>query len=112
MLDVQVIFSDNSIIQCSDQQVQYVRRQPGEEMRDDCIIQHVKHQAQVMVWSLMSVFRTGRLYVVQGNMRQQQYKSVLEQCLLPQLHEWSQMKGFTGKGDFVVMHDGAPCHKG
>ena len=81
-------------------------------MRDDCIIQRVKHPIQVMVWSVMSIFGTGRLYIVEGNMRQQQYKCVLEQRLLPQLREWAQKKGFTGTGDFIFMHDGAPCHKG
>ena len=81
-------------------------------MRDDSIVQRVKLPTQVMVWSVMSVFGTGRLYIVQGNMKQEQYKIVLEQRLIPQLCEWARAKGFTGTGDFVFMHDGAPCHRG
>jgi len=32
--------------------------------------------SQVMVWSVVSVFGTGRLQIVKGNMNQDQYKTV------------------------------------
>ena len=47
MCTVQVVFSDESIIQCKDQRVQYVRRMSGESVREDCVIQRVKHPMQV-----------------------------------------------------------------
>lgn len=57
-----------------------------------------------MVWSVISGKGMGRLYVVEGTMRQDQYKKVLETKLLPQMQEWF------GNGRKVFMQDGAPCH--
>jgi Transposase and inactivated derivatives len=59
-----------------------------------------------MVWSVISAKGTGRLYIVEGTMRQDQYKRVLETRLLPQLEEW-----FPDDEEYVFMHDSAPCHK-
>lgn len=52
----------------------------------------------------MSAQGTGRLYIVEGMMNQYQYKKVLEQRLIPQIKDWFP------NGDFIFMHDGAPCH--
>jgi len=57
-----------------------------------------------MVWSVISGQGMGRLYVVNGTMRQDQYKKVLETRLLPQIQEWF------GNDRKVFMQDGAPCH--
>lgn len=57
-----------------------------------------------MVWSVISGKGMGRLYVVEGTMRQDQYKKVLETKLLPQMQEWF------GNGRKLFMQDGAPCH--
>lgn len=51
------------------------------------------------------MYGPGRLYIVQGTMRQQQYLKVLNERLLPQGEEWFP------NGEFIFMHDGAPCHK-
>lgn len=59
-----------------------------------------------MVWSVISAKGMGRLYIVEGTMRQDQYKRVLETRLLPQLEEW-----FPGGEEYIFMHDSAPCHK-
>lgn len=59
-----------------------------------------------MVWSVISAKGMGRLYIVEGTMKQDQYKRVLETRLLPQLQEW-----FPGNEDYIFMHDSAPCHK-
>jgi len=37
---------------------------------------------------------------------------MLEKRLLPQLNEWASRRGFSGTGELIFMHDGAPCHKG
>lgn len=60
----------------------------------------------------MSVYGTGRLKIVDGTMRQEQYKTILESRLLPQLQDWANEKGSGCIKDFIFMHDGAPCHKG
>ena len=59
-----------------------------------------------MVWSVISAKGMGPLYFVEGTMRQDQYKNVLENCLLPQVKEW-----FLGDEEYIFMHDSAPCHK-
>jgi transposase len=108
----QVVFSDESIIQCTDESSQYIRRRSGEAFNIECVQQRVKHPTQVMVWSVMSVYGTGRLKIVDGTMRQEQYKTILESRLLPQLQDWANEKGSGCMKDFIFMHDGAPCHKG
>ena len=59
----------------------------------------------------MSIFGSGGLNIVQGNMAQEHYKPVLEHRLIHQLREWGLPKGFTGTWDFIYMHDVTPCHK-
>ena len=78
---------------------------PQEEFHHQCVQQTVKHPTKVMVWSVMSVHGTGRLYIVEGTMRQDQYLQVLRNRLLPQIKDWF------GEIPCVFMHDGAPCHK-
>lgn len=75
-------------------------------MLESCIVGSVKHPTSIMVWSVISWKGTGRLYIVEGTMRQDQYKKVLETRLLPQLEEW-----FPNGENCVFMHDSAPCHK-
>lgn len=87
-----------------DDKAQFVRRRPNEKYNTDCVIKTVKHPVSVMVWSIISGKGLGRLYVVEGTMRQDQYKRVLVTKLLPQLQEWF------GNGRKVFMQDGAPCH--
>ena len=106
-----MVFSDESIIQCGSEQTQYVRRRSHEALREDCVVQRVKHPTQVMIWGVMSVHGAGRLHIVQGTMNQFQYLTVLETRLERQLEDWAAVRGFSGVGDFVYMHDGAPCHK-
>ncbi|CAH0730961.1 unnamed protein product, partial [Brenthis ino] len=41
-----------------------------------------------MVWSVISARRVGRLYIVQGTIKQDQYRQILQIRLLLQLKEW------------------------
>lgn len=66
----------------------YVRRRHGEKFHPDCVVPTVKHPTKVMIWSVISGKGTERLYVVKGMMRQDQYKEVLENRLIPQITEW------------------------
>ena len=81
-----------------------VRRRVGEKFNPDCIIETVKHPLSIMMWSVICGSGTGRLYIVQGTIRQGQYKEVLEQKLIPQVSEW------LSDGKFIFMQDSAPCH--
>ena len=58
-----------------------------------------------MFWSVISGKGLGRLFIVDGILKQDQYKKVIETCLLPQLKEW-----FPNKQKNIFMQDGAPCH--
>lgn len=58
-----------------------------------------------MIWGVISSKGNGRLHIVEGTMRQDQYLKVLETKLLRQTRDWF------GDGEFVFMHDSAPCHK-
>ncbi|CAK9801759.1 Transposable element Tcb2 transposase [Anthophora quadrimaculata] len=99
-----VCFSDEATFQIMDDRAQFVRRRPTEKYDMDCVVRTVKRPASVMIWSVISAKGMGRLYVVEGTMRQDQYRKVLETKLLPQLQEWF------GNGRKVFMQDGAPCH--
>lgn len=94
------------MFQVSSQTSQYVRRRSGEEFSADCVKQTVKHPTQVMVWSIISAKGPGRLYIVEGNMKSDQYLQVLKTKLLPQAKEWFP------DGEFIFMQDGAPCYNG
>ena len=70
------------------QKVQYVKRAVNEKFHEDCVIQTIKHPFKVMFWSVISGKGLGRLFIVDGILKQDQYKKVIETCLLPQLKEW------------------------
>lgn len=101
---LQTCFSDESTFHVLDDKSQFVRRRPDEKFNSDCVVKTVKHPISVMVWSVISSKGLGRMHIVEGTMRQDQYRRVLESRLLPQLQEWF------GNGRKVFMHDGAPCH--
>ena len=63
----------------------FVRRRTNEKFHPDCIVETVKHPASVMIWSAICGQAEGGLYKVLGTMRQDQYKEVLENQLLPQM---------------------------
>lgn len=102
-----VVFSDESTIQILDDRTTRVRRRIGEENQDDCTVKTVKHPAGIMVWGAISVRGHGRLHIVEGTMRQDQYVNVLRTRLIPQLQQW-----FTAEERNLVIfqHDKAPCH--
>lgn len=98
-------FSDESSIHILDDKSTFVRRRSGEKYKEDCIKKRVKHPLSIMVWSMISMKGTGRLYIVEKTMRQDQYIKVLDTRMLPQAREWYP------DGEYVYMHDSAPCHK-
>ncbi|GFW23434.1 transposable element Tcb2 transposase [Trichonephila clavipes] len=91
----------NFIFEILHNKAQIVRRRRGEKFHSDCVVQTVKHPIKIMI----SGKGTGRLYVVKGMMRQDQYKDVLKNRLIPQLEEW-----FPKGEPYIFMQDGAPCH--
>ncbi|GFV49806.1 uncharacterized protein TNCV_1736891 [Trichonephila clavipes] len=53
---------------------QFVRRRDGETFYSDCVVRTVKHPTKIIIWSVISGKGTGRLDVVKGMIRQDQYK--------------------------------------
>ncbi|GFW84994.1 uncharacterized protein TNCV_1612431 [Trichonephila clavipes] len=86
--DRQVCFSEESTFQILQNKAQFVRRRRGEKFHSDCVVQIVKHPTKIIIWSAIRGKDTGRLYVFKGMMRQDQYKDVLQNTLIPQLEEW------------------------
>src|SRR5687768_10696597 len=97
-----VVFSDESAIQVLNDRSIKVRRRIGDENRHDCTVKILKHPAGIMVWLATSVRGQGRLHIVEGTMRQDQYVTVL-----PQLQQWFPPE----KQKLVIFQqDKAPCH--
>ena len=93
----------------------FVRRRTNEKFHPNCIVETVKHPASVMIWSVICGQGAGRLYKVVGTMRQNQYKEVLENQLLPQMADWSKnvkkiQKKSKNVKNLIFMQDGATCH--
>ncbi|GFW77876.1 uncharacterized protein TNCV_3910861 [Trichonephila clavipes] len=80
-----VSFSDERTFEIFQSKSQFVRRRRGEMFHSDCLVQTVKHPTKIMIWSVISGKGTGRLHVVKGMMRRDQYKDVLQNRLIPQL---------------------------
>ncbi|GFU45491.1 transposable element Tcb2 transposase [Trichonephila clavipes] len=97
--------SDESTFEILQNKTHFVRRRRGEKFHSDCVVQTVKHPTKIMIWSVISGKGTGRLDVVKGMMRQDQYKDVLQNRWIPQLEEW-----FPNGESYIFMQDGAPCH--
>ncbi|GFU17981.1 uncharacterized protein TNCV_318711 [Trichonephila clavipes] len=81
----QPCFSDESTFEILQHKAQFVHRRRGEKFHSDCVVLTVKHPTKIMIWSDTSGKGTGRLEVVKGMMRQDQYKDVLQNRLIPQL---------------------------
>ncbi|GFU11801.1 uncharacterized protein TNCV_2403041 [Trichonephila clavipes] len=100
-----VCFSDESTFEILQNNAQCVRRCRGEKFHFDCVVQTVKHPIKIMIWSVISGKGTGRLYVVKGMMRQNQYKDAMQKRLIPPLEEW-----FPNVEPCIFMQYRAPCH--
>ncbi|GFU86262.1 uncharacterized protein TNCV_369181 [Trichonephila clavipes] len=99
-----ILHSHESTFEILQNKAQFVRRHRGEKFHSDYVAQTVKHPTKIMIWSVTSGKGTGRLYVVKGMMRQDRYKDVLQNRLIPQLEEW-----FPNGEPYIFMQDGAPC---
>ncbi|GFT60253.1 uncharacterized protein TNCV_4970761 [Trichonephila clavipes] len=82
-----VCFSDESTFEILQNKAQFVCRRRGEKFHSDCVFQTVKHPTKIMISSVISGKGTGCLYVVEGMMRQDQYRYVLQNRLISQLEE-------------------------
>jgi transposase len=82
----------------------FVRRSAEEKMMPDCVVPTVKHGGgSIMVWGCFSSHGTGDLVRVDGIMKKEQYKEILEQNAVP--------SGLRLIGDgFIFQQDNDPKH--
>ncbi|GFX69390.1 uncharacterized protein TNCV_1547211 [Trichonephila clavipes] len=103
------MFSNHEIsrrLKISEASVRRIKRSGVITPPRGCALQFEKHcPTKIMIWSVISGKGTERLYVVKGMMRQDQYKDVFQNRLIPQLEEW-----FPNGEPYIFMQDGAPCH--
>ena len=87
----------------------YVRRQPGEALREDCIVPTVKHGGgKIMVWGCFHASGVGLLKRITGNMDQHQYHSILTHSVLPELKKLT--KEEPAEVLWLFQHDNDPKH--
>lgn len=82
----------------------YVRRSAEEKMMPACVVPTVKHGGgSVMVWGCFSSYGTGELVRINGIMKKEQYKQILQRNAIP--------SGFRLIGNgFVLQQDNDPKH--
>jgi transposase len=101
-----VIWSDESKFKLSGSDGRdLVWRQPHEACRMDCVRPTVKHGGgSVMVWGCFSSGGVGELVFIDGTMRGDGYKDILDQ----HLHRLATAMGIGG--DFTFQQDNSPVH--
>lgn len=82
----------------------YVRRSAEEKMLPECVVPTVKHGGgSIMVWGCFSGYGTGDLVRIEGTMKKEHYKRILQQNAVP-----SGLK-LIGNG-FIFQQDNDPKH--
>ena len=100
-----VLWTDESKFQIFGQNRRiYVRRSPSEKMLPECIVPTLKHGGgSVMVWGCFSGSGIGDLVRIDGIMKKEEYKEILETHAIP-----SGLR-LNGPG-FIFMQDNDPKH--
>lgn len=82
----------------------FVRRRVGERALEDCIVPTVKHGGgSVMVWGCFGNNRVGDFIKIEGILKKEGYKTILEENVLPS------GRRLIGRG-FVFQEDNDPKH--
>lgn len=100
-----MVFSDESAFDVAPVRSQFVRRRSDERPSCAHTAQHRPFLQRVMVWGCFSYEGPGKLTLVEGNLKQDGYLSILQQHLVPQIQDW-----FDEEPCFF-QQDNAPCHK-
>ena len=103
-----ILFSDESYINIFCGQSTHARR-PIIHWRNSIsskyFSQAPKHPISVMIWGCFSYFGVGRIKVVSGTMKSNNYIDVLKEKMLPSANDI-----FKG-GPYIFQDDSAPCHR-
>ena len=98
-----VVFSDETHFFVQGFRPRFVRRSHGEPIREQHLIQTVKHPQKQMFWGYFTSGGPGSLVPVQGMMNSKKYISIIETKIVPMMHT------FAG-GVGIFQQDLAPCH--
>lgn len=100
-----VLWSDESKFEVfGNKRRTFVRRAKHEKMLPACVVPTIKHGGgSVIVWGAFSLAGTGDLVKIEGIMKKEHYKKILEDNVLP--------SGLRLIGNnFIFMHDNDPKH--
>lgn len=98
-----VVFSDETHFLVQGFRPGFVRRSVGEPIREQHLIQTVKHPQKQMFWGYFTSGGPGSLVPVEGMMNSKKYISIIERKIVPM------MQTFAG-GVGIFQQDLAPCH--
>lgn len=98
-----VVFSDETHFLVQGFRPTFVRRSVGEPIREQHLIQKVKHPQKQMFWGYFTSGGPGSLVPVEGMMNSKKYISVIERKLVPMMQTFAGGVGF-------FQQDLAPCH--
>src|SRR6185437_11415215 len=83
-----VLWSDESSIQLWSNSRVSVRRRDGESLRADCMVPTVKGGGgRICFWAAFSAFGVSPLRIIRGRMTSDMYTDILENSLVPFIHE-------------------------
>jgi len=100
-----VIFSDESrFVLFSNDSPKFVWRKVDERYNKDCLIPTVKQSAGVMVWGCFCKDKVGPLVFIEGTITGERYLQLLNNYLLPFLHELG------NEDEYIFQDDNAPVH--
>lgn len=99
-----MIFSDETTIEINTSHVRFVRRSPREKIRSAHTTESQTFPMKIMFFGCISIFGTGCLVAVDGNMRSQSYVEIIDNHLLPYAHAWF------GDAEWILQQDNAKCH--
>ena len=100
-----VLFSDESPYTLRYSNKRKIWRLNSERFHKMCLKATVKHDQKIMVWGCFASNGVGQLYQVDGIMKKEQYKKILEDYMQP-----SAEKLFGEKNYFIFQHDNDPKH--
>jgi hypothetical protein len=101
---IQVVFSDETIIELQPARVSLVRRKVGERLSEQWQTLRTGYPLKVMFWGCISILGPGCLIPIRGTMNSDDYVDIVRMSLLPVTEAWY------GDDHWLLQQDNASCH--